>query len=127
MRNFSKMTMLLFVAAAMFAFASCDKEDDASIKESQLVGKWYWKAARGTIEIKANHEARLNGIEYNWTLKGNRFNAIHDNYVSYENIDVEIKSISSTEMVVEGILTETYYASSDTHTRDVTDTLRRVQ
>ena len=90
MRKFSKMTMLLFVAAAMFAFASCDKDDDASIKESQLVGKWYWQAARGTLEIQANHEARLNGIDYNWTLKGNKFNAIHDNYVSYENIDVEI-------------------------------------
>ena len=37
------MTMLLFVAATMFTFSSCNKDDDDNgISETNLVGEWGW-------------------------------------------------------------------------------------
>ena len=49
-KQIKKLTMLLFVAATMFTFASCNKDDDnnggsgsggsSSISEAKLIGKW---------------------------------------------------------------------------------------
>ena len=54
-QNIKKVTMLLFVAATMFTFASCNKDADnnggsgsgssSSIDESKLIGTWHFENA----------------------------------------------------------------------------------
>ena len=52
-KNIKKITMLLFVAATMFSFASCNKDDvnnggsgsSSSIDESKLIGTWHFENA----------------------------------------------------------------------------------
>ncbi len=59
--------MLLFVAATMFSFASCNKDDDnnggsgsgssSSIDESKLIGTWHFEnAATNTAAVRLHKD-----------------------------------------------------------------------
>ena len=78
-------TVLLFVAATMFIFASCKKDDNPSgggssaITEANLVGEWGWPSSHEmknkTIVIKADHTCGGNLLAggFNWKLNGKKF------------------------------------------------------
>ena len=81
------MTALLFVAATMFTFASCEKNNDdnlsgdgssSGISETNLIGEWGWQSSHvlknKKIIIYANHTGGGNLMSsFNWTLKGSKF------------------------------------------------------
>ena len=105
MKNLRKLTVLLFVAATMFTFASCSKDDDASVSEANLVGEWGWPSGhemnKKTIIINADHTGAgtlMNGFE--WTLNDNKFVATA-RYINYR-LEMTIKSIDEDKMEVKG-------------------------
>lgn len=64
MKIFRKMTALLFVAATMFTFASCEKNNDdnlsgdgssSGISETNLIGEWGWQSSHVLKNKKNNH------------------------------------------------------------------------
>ena len=103
-------TVLLFVAATMFIFVSCNKEDNPSgggssaITEANLVGEWGWPSSHEmknkTIVIKADHTGGGNLLAggFNWKLNGKKFVAANGFY----QLEMTIKSINSDKMDVEG-------------------------
>ena len=94
-------TVLLFVAASMFFFASCNKEDNPSgggssaITEANLVGEWGWPSSHEmknkTLVIKADHTGGGNLLAggFNWKLNGKKFVAANGFY----QLEMTIKSI----------------------------------
>ena len=110
-KNIKKLTMLLFVAATMFTFASCNKDDDnndggsSAISEANLVGEWGWPS---------NHEMKNRTIVINadHTGSGNLMNSFTWNYDEEELVCLSsngrgrlimyIKSINGDKMEVEG-------------------------
>lgn len=105
MKNLRKLTVLLFVAATMFTFASCSKDDDASVSEANLVGEWGWPSShemnKKTIIINADHTGAGNLMsDFKWTLNDNKFVAtsIYGGY----RLEMTIKSINEDKMKVEG-------------------------
>lgn len=104
MKNLRKMTMLLFVAATMFSFSSCNKDDDDNgISETNLVGEWGWPSDHALkfskLVIKNDHTATFNSLPYTWTLKGNTFSGTAGNG---HEINFKIKSLRGEKMVIEG-------------------------
>ena len=84
MKNLRKMTMLLFVAATMITFSSCNKDDDDNgISETNLVGEWGWPSDHALkfskLVIKNDHTATFKSLPYTWTLKGNTFSGTAGN------------------------------------------------
>lgn len=87
MKNLRKLTVLFFVAATMFTFSSCNKDntDDnpsgggsSSISEANLVGEWGWPSSHEmknkTIIINADHTGAGNLMSsFKWTLDDNKF------------------------------------------------------
>lgn len=109
LKQIKKITMLLFVAATMFTFASCNKDDDnnggsSAISEANLVGEWGWPSSHEmknkTIVIKADHTGAGNLMAggFEWTLNGNKFVAKN----GFKQLEMTIKSINGDKMEVEG-------------------------
>ena len=112
MKIFRKMTALLFVAATMFTFASCEKNNDdnlsgdgssSGISETNLIGEWGWQSSHvlknKKIIIYANHTGGGNLMSsFNWTLKGSKFVATFSSH----RLEMTIKSINGDKMEVEG-------------------------
>ena len=113
-KQIKKLTALFFVAATMFTFASCNKDntdDDnpsgggsSSISEANLVGEWGWPSShemkKKTIVIKADHTGAGNLMAggFEWTLNGNKFVAKN----GFKQLEMTIKSINGDKMEVEG-------------------------
>ena len=102
MKNLRKLTVLLFVAATMFTFASCSKDDFSDV---DLVGEWGWPSSHEmkykTIIINADHTGAGNLMSgFKWTLDDNKFVAtsIYGGY----RLEMTIKSIDGDKMKVEG-------------------------
>lgn len=131
--------MLLFVAATMFTFASCDKDDDnnggsgssTSIDESKLFGTWHFENAdyrHCDITFNADHTCDVREYHYSYTLSGNKLHGAYTRYdESYEQviteyIDLTIKSLTDDTMVMEGkrIMVDGSYG-------DYSGTLHKVQ
>ena len=135
-QNIKNITMLLFVAATMFTFASCNKDDDSnggssSINEAKLFGTWHFQNAdyrHCDITFNTDHTCDVREYHYNYTLSGN---TLHGSYTYYsygynreitEYIDLTIKSLSDDTMVMDG--KRTYVDGSQ---GDYSGTLHRVQ
>lgn len=140
-QNIKKLTMLLFVAATMFTFASCNKDDDnnggsgsgssSSIDESKLIGKWSFNDgvySHFDITINADHTCYWSDYNCIWTLSGNKFHGQDTHYdEDYGReiticIDFTIKSLTNDTMVIEG--KRTYEDGSQ---GDYSGTLHKVQ
>lgn len=140
-KNIKKITMLLFVAATMFTFASCNKDDDnnggsgsgssSSIDESKLIGTWHFENAdyrHCDITFNADHTCDVREYHYSYTLSGNK---LHGAYTYYsddyereitEYIDLTIKSLTDDTMVMDGKRTMV-----DGSQGDYSGTLHKVQ
>ena len=135
-RQIKKLTVLLFVAATMFTFASCDKDDDnnggsTSIDESKLIGTWHFENAdyrHCDITFNADHTCDVREYHYSYTLSGNK---LHGAYTYYsddyereitEYIDLTIKSLTDDTMVMDGKRTMV-----DGSQGDYSGTLHKVQ
>ncbi|MBQ9864052.1 MAG: hypothetical protein IJM33_01780 [Bacteroidales bacterium] len=88
-KNFKRLTVLLFVAATMLTFNACTEKENGNdnpqspstpyqAKESDILGKWYIPSTSPDyggdyLEFKSNHTMSYNGRsrEYVWTLNGN--------------------------------------------------------
>lgn len=131
-KNIKKITMLLFVAATMFTFASCNKDDDnnsgsgggssSSISESKLFGTWRFENASYQycdITFNTDHTCDVREYHYSYTLSGNK---LHGQYTYYsyddervitEYIDLTIKNLTDDTMVMEGKRTMVDGSSGD--------------
>ena len=113
LKQIKKLTALLFVAATMFTFASCNKDNNddnpsgggsSSISEANLIGEWGWPSSHEmknkTINIKADHTGGGNLMAggFNWTLNGNKFVGKNGS----RQLETTIKSINGDKMEVEG-------------------------
>lgn len=140
-KQIKKLTALFFVAATMFTFASCNKDDDnnggsgsgssSSIDESKLIGTWHFENASYQycdITFNANHTCDVQEYHYSYTLSGNK---LHGSYTYYsydyereitEYLDLTIKSLTNDTMVIEGKRTMV-----DGSQGDYSGTLHKVQ
>ena len=109
LKQIKKLTALLFVAATMFTFSSCNKNEDnnsdsSAISEANLVGEWGWPSSHEmknkSIIIKADHMGAGNLMAggFEWTLNGNKFVAKN----GFKQLEMTIKSINGDKMEVEG-------------------------
>lgn len=125
MKNLRKMTMLLFVAATMFIFSSCNKDDDDNgsssggstpTLEEQIIGKWavpqnVGDNNGGVMEIYADHKMKIVSTTLDWTLNGRELHAIYDAYNQIVDIEVTIGDINETTMTLTG--TYKYYRAGN--------------
>lgn len=125
MKNLRKLTVLFFVAATMFTFASCNKDDDndggssgsnTSTLEEQIIGKWaipqnVGEMHGGVMEIKADHTMKVISDPLNWTLDGRVLHGVYDAYNQVINCDLTIGDINETSMTVTG--TYKYYRAGN--------------
>ena len=135
-KQIKKITMLLFVAATMITFASCNKEnegegDSSSISEAKLYGTWHFENAdyrHCDITFNTDHTCDVREYHYSYTLSGNK---LHGTYTYYsdeyereitEFIDLTIKSLTDNTMVMDG--KRTYVDGSQ---GDYSGTLHKVQ
>ena len=148
LKQIKKLTALLFVAATMFTFASCNKDnsDDntsgggsggsqTTISESQLIGTWEFDSnSHPGIDIRSDHTCTIiDGVvnhAYIWTLSKSTFHAT-DTWFSEgyggtvtEDIVFEIKSVSNNTMTIEGTRKWSYDTE---HPIDYSGTLHKVQ
>lgn len=115
MKNLRKQSVLLFVAATMLLFASCNKDNNddnpsgggssSSISEANLVGEWGWKSnhemKNKTIIINADHTGAGNLMSsFKWTLDDNKFVGL--SVYGGWRLEMTIKSIKGDKMEVEG-------------------------
>lgn len=110
LKQIKKLTALLFVAATMFTFASCNKDNNddnggsSAISEANIVGEWGWPSSHEmknkNINIKADHTGGGNLMAggFKWTLNGNKFVAKN----GFNQLEMTIKSINDDKMEVEG-------------------------
>lgn len=120
-----KYLMMLFVAILpVIAFTSCSDDDDVSINEANIIGKWLmisevgWEKENGKIEDRWNYEYgedepyyyifNNDGTGYeidatgpqtytyywDWHLEGNRL------YITNSDYDLTIKSLTESTVVV---------------------------
>ena len=115
-KQIKKLTALLFVAATMFSFASCNKDDDnnggdpssngaSEISEASLLGEWGWPSnhemKNKTIVINADHTGSGNMMNsLTWTLDGKKLVCLSGN--GRGRLELTIKSINGDKMEVEG-------------------------
>lgn len=100
-KNIKKLTMLLFVAATMFTFSSCSKDNI----DDNLVGEWGWPSnhemKNKSINIKADHTGDGNLMSsFTWTLDGKKFVCLSGN--GRGRLELTIKSVNGDKMEVEG-------------------------
>lgn len=140
-KQIKKLSVLFFVAATMFTFASCNKDDDnndassSSIKESKIIGTWEFDSnSHPGIDIRSDHTCTIiDGVvnhAYTWTLSKSTFHAT-DTWFSEgyggtvtEDIVFEIKSVSNNTMTIEGTRKWSYDTE---HPIDYSGTLHKVQ
>ena len=109
-KQIKKLTVLLFVAATMLTFASCEKDDDdnsssSAISEANILGEWGWPSnhemKNKTIVINADHTGSGNLMSsFTWTLKGKKL--VGTSAVGTRRLEMTIKSITGDKMEVEG-------------------------
>ena len=135
-KQIKKLTALLFVAATMFTFASCNKDDDngsgslSSIDESKLIGTWHFENAdyrHCDITFNADHTCDVREYHYSYTLSGNKLHGAYtylydEEHEFTEYIDLTFKSLTDDTMVIEG--KRTY---EDGSSGDYSGTLHKVQ
>lgn len=134
-KQIKKISMLLFVAATMITFASCNKENEgegsSTIDEAKLIGKWSFNDgvySHFDITINADHTCSLSTYTYTWSLSGNKFHGQDTHYdEDYGRnvtvyIDFTIKSLTDNTMVIEGKRT-----MEDGSQGDYSGTLHKVQ
>lgn len=139
-KQIKKITVLLFVAATMFTFASCNKDDgnnggsgggSSTISEAKLIGKWSFNDgvySHFDITINADHTCYWSDYSCVWTLSGNKFHGQNTHYdEDYGReiticIDFTIKNLTDDTMVIEG--KRTYEDGSQ---GDYSGTLHKVQ
>ncbi len=125
MKNLRKMTMLLFVAATMFTFSSCNKDNDDNgsssggstpTLEEQIIGKWavpqnVGDNNGGVMEIYADHKMKIVATTLDWTLDGRVLHAIYDAYDQIVDVEVTIEDINEATMTLTG--TYKYYRAGN--------------
>ena len=118
MKNLRKLTVLLFVAATMFTFASCSKDDDA-VSDADLVGEWGFTDNRQNpnITINADHTCKIGNQPYNWTLSDNTFKATQEGTTN--ECEFTITEFSGNTMKITG--SKVYFGN----TSDYSGSLRR--
>lgn len=142
LKQIKKLTALLFVAATMFTFASCNKdenEDNPSggggsstpTLEEQIIGKWaipqnVGEMHGGVMEIKADHTMKVISDPLNWTLDGRVLHGVYDAYNQVINCDLTIGDINETSMNITG--TYKYYRAGNLYKEwNMDGTYNRIQ
>ena len=111
LKQIKKLTALLFVAATMFTFTSCNKDDGYS--ESDIIGVWYFPTTIGydqmrgaKVDIKDDHTVRVSAsvgsMTFDWTFKDNLFTATYTAGQYTAVLSFTVKEVTSDYMVVEG-------------------------
>ena len=111
LKQIKKLTALLFVAATMFTFSSCSKDDGYS--ESDIIGVWYFPTSVGydqlrgaKIDIKADHTVTINAttgtMTFDWTFKDNQFTATKTSGQYTGVLSFNVKEVTSDYMTEEG-------------------------
>ncbi len=119
-KQIKKLTALFFVAATMFTFASCNKDNNednpsnpsgggssSSISESQLIGLWGFPAGHQfqgwELDIKADHTMTHGGTgTWTWSLNGNKFVAEWTVVDLVYKLVFNIQSVTPTEIKFNG-------------------------
>lgn len=119
MYNIFKLTLVLFVAAAIMSVTSCSKDDDASVSDADLVGEWGFTDNRQNpnITINADHTCKIGNQPYNWTLSDNTFKATQEGTTNV--CEFTITEFSGNTMKITG--SKVYFGN----TSDYSGSLRR--
>lgn len=101
MKKIFRITMTIFVAAAMFA-ASCTK--DGNISEADIVGEWEFTDNRqnDNITINEDHTCQIGHRVLLWTLSGDTFKATQE--VNSNKCEFRITEFNGNTMKVSGSL-----------------------
>lgn len=106
-RNIKKLTMLLFVAATMFTFASCNKDntDDnpsgggSSANYPETVNGTYWKWEGGTgdvVRVSVRFAENNSNCTFSY-VDGNYYGHVYNGTFSYANGQGNLNVQSSTQ------------------------------
>lgn len=134
-KTFAKAVAMLFVAATMLTFASCNKEDDnnadtpgqqtATVAEADILGTWLFPADHSVYRnveayINADHTLKLGSYTYTWTLSGNKLTAECEVGGSTLKMVFNIQSVSAASMTFTGTVEQ------DGVSKDISCTLIKI-
>ena len=123
-KQIKKLTALLFVAATMFTFVSCNKDDDNSISEASLVGEWGYQSshtlAGKTMVFTDNNIVKYDGKDYTWQINKKHLRGVYrERFI----IEFDIVEFDGTTMKISGTVKDSIAQMSGAEPTDISGTL----